>query len=476
MPRLPRHLPAAAVSSSTSAAAPTGKPKIPSIRSSRARTLTPCAPTRTPTKVRIIAAQAAMAATAVGPPGGLIIPIRVGGHRRNRHRPSPWRAGCSSLGTAAGNNRRRNEARIISGADATTDPSQNRFVRRFSMTTRHAIVLLGLLGFTPAAAAQDFRIEDAGAARLADVAQLKPGIIAFSDQRGGDAIDPGGVLIRFEDWANKHPVQKKFLALFPAYVEPTIAKPANGGGPMVEKLYMYVAQARFMLDRAPGSIDLSRYVTLPILERIDPAIKHKLIAAADVVPFNDDPGAGNDNPDRKWCTGRATSICIQSSYRLEGKIPIGVLLVNKLRDSVKKVSDTLDFQSELSAQAAADVDQAALQELTALDTPVSGVLEQDIFYVNQIMKFGKLLAVFQNHPSDASKTVVTAFMALAIKTRVLDEKRDYENVPVLRNLVPAQVLMGQSSFNSGTSISAGLPKYARNEISMIAGILQKDTK
>jgi len=206
------------------------------------------------------------------------------------------------------------------------------------MITRHAIVLLGLLGFVPAAAAQDFRIEDSGAARLADVAQLKPGVIAFSDQWGGDAVDPGGVLIRFEDWANKRPVQKKFLALFPAYVEPTIAKPANGGGPVVEKLYMYVAQARFVLDRAPAAIDLSHYVTLPVLERIDPAIKHKLISAADVVPFNDDPGAGNDNPDRKWCTGRATSICIQSSYKLEGKIPIGVLLVNKLRDSVKKVA------------------------------------------------------------------------------------------------------------------------------------------
>jgi hypothetical protein len=340
------------------------------------------------------------------------------------------------------------------------------------MTSWHAIVLLGFFGFAPAAAAQDFRIEDSGAARLADVTQLKPGVIAFSDQWGGDAVDPGGVLIRFEDWANKHPVQKKFLALFPAYVEPTIAKPANGGGPMVEKLYMYVAQARFVLDRAPATIDLSRYVTLPILERIDPAIRHKLITAADVVPFNDDPGAGNDNPDRKWCTGLATSICIQSSYKLEGKIPIGVLLVNKLRDSVKKVADTIDFQSELSAQV--DVDQAGLQELTALDTPVAGVIEQDLFYVNQIMKFGKLLAVFQNHPSDAGKTVVTAFMALAIKARVLDEKRDYENVPVLRNLVPAQVLMGQSSFNSGNSISAGLPKYARNEISMIAGILEKD--
>ena len=43
--------------------------------------------------------------------------------RRRRH--SRWRAGYSSLGAAkmAGNNRRRNEARIISGADATTEPA-----------------------------------------------------------------------------------------------------------------------------------------------------------------------------------------------------------------------------------------------------------------------------------------------------------------------------------------------------------------
>jgi len=192
-----------------------------------------------------------------------------------------------------------------------------------------------------------------------------------------------------------------------------------------------------------------------------------------VTSFKDEAGTGNDNPDRKWCTGRATPICIQSTYKLEGKIPLGIMLVNKLRDSAKKVADHIDFQSELSALAPADLDQAGLQELTALDTPVGGALEQDIFYVNQIMKFGKLFAVFQSDPNDAGKTVVTAFMSLAIKARVLDEKRTFENVPVLRNLVPAQVLMGQSSFNSGDSISAGLPKYARNEIKTIAGILEK---
>jgi hypothetical protein len=36
--------------------------------------------------------------------------------------------------------------------------------------------------------------------------------------------------------------------------------------------------------------------------------------------------------------------------------------------------------------------------------------------------------------------------------------------------------MGQSSFNSGDSISAGLPKYARNEIRTIANLLAADKR
>ncbi|HZC54680.1 MAG TPA: hypothetical protein VE396_01350 [Xanthobacteraceae bacterium] len=350
-------------------------------------------------------------------------------------------------------------------------------MKAFRMWTRHAIVLLAVFGAASAACAEDFTIADVSDARKTDVAQMKPGTIVFSDHTGAGAVDSEVALFHFDEWADKHPVEKKFLALFPGYVEPTDPKTVNGTTSQVlEKLYMYIAQARFVVDKAPGAIDLSRYVTLPFLQKIDPAITHQTLAPSDIGPFNDEAGTGNDNPDRKWCTGRTTSICFQSSYKLEGKIPMGILLVNKLRDGSKKVADHIDFQSELSALSPADLDQAALQELTALDTPVSGVLEQDLFYVNQIMKFGKFFAVFQSDPNDAKKTVVTAFMILAIKASVLDEKRGYENMPVLRNLVPAQVLMGQSSFNSGSSISAGLPVYARNEIKTIAGILAHDSK
>ena len=348
------------------------------------------------------------------------------------------------------------------------------------MWTRHAIVLFGLLiglcGFAAVARAQDFHIDDVAAARSVNVADIKPGAIEFSDHTGSGAVDSETALVHFDEWAEKHPNEKKFLALFPAYIELAIGKSGSsndgGAGPAIDKLYIYIAQARFVIDKAPGLIDLSRYVTLDFLQKIDPAITHTQISAPDPTQFKDDAIAGNDNPDRKWCTGRTTSICIQSSYKLEGKIPMGVLLVNKLRDT-KKVADHIDFQSELSALAPADLDQPGLQELTGLNTPITGALEQNIFYVNEIMKFGKLFAVFQNDPADANKTVVTAFMTLAIKASVLDDKRNFETMPVLRNLVPAQVLMGQSSFNSGNSISAGLPIYARNEIRTIAGLLAK---
>jgi len=91
--------------------------------------------------------------------------------------------------------------------------------------------------------------------------------------------------------------------------------------------------------------------------------------------------------------------------------------------------------------------------------------------VNQVMQFGKLLAVFQRHPTDANQTIVSVYMALAVETNIFLKKKEFSKVPVLRNLVPAQVLAGKSSFNTGNSISAGLPVYARNQVKAIAAIL-----
>src|ERR1700733_8139135 len=119
------------------------------------------------------------------------------------------------------------------------------------MWNRHAIVLLALVGSIAVASAQEFRIDDVPSARDTNGQDLKPQAIAFPDQLAGDAADGGLELMRFADWEQKHPAEKKFLALFPSYAEPTVTKSGEAGAkPVVEKLYVYVAQARFVLDQA----------------------------------------------------------------------------------------------------------------------------------------------------------------------------------------------------------------------------------
>jgi hypothetical protein len=157
---------------------------------------------------------------------------------------------------------------------------------------------------------------------------------------------------------------------------------------------------------------------------------------------------------------------------LEGKLPTGIRLANKLEEGGKKIADYLEFQSELRMLSPQEADEAGLAKLTGIETPFVGALEQSVFYVNQVMQAGKLIAVLQRHPEDAGKTVATVFMALAVESDVLERKKEFERIPVLRNLVPAQVLMGNSSFNTGDSISAGLPSYARHRIGAIAALLE----
>jgi hypothetical protein len=345
-------------------------------------------------------------------------------------------------------------------------------------TSKLAALLLGLAAFAAGerthAGAQEFRIEEAASPAELAVDRLKPRTIAFIDRPSEELIDADTGLIRFEDWAQARPLEKQFLTPFPSYLEPTVEVTVDGVRKRFkEKLHMYVGEARFALARPPGSIDLASFVALPFVDRIDPAIKHNLIAPAEAVSAKDPRAVHNQHPLRRWCETRPVTICIHSRYQFEGKLPVGIQIANKLREGVKKIPDYLELESELTLRPAAEVAEMGLAALTGLDTPPAGALEQNIFFVNQVMQFGKLLAVFQAHPTDAKQTVVTVFIALAVESNVLAKKKEFVKVPVLRNLVPAQVLAGKSSFNSGNSISAGLPIYARNQVKAIAAILER---
>jgi hypothetical protein len=334
-------------------------------------------------------------------------------------------------------------------------------------------LLFGLLSHPRTGEAQEFALIETPSVTALAIEQLKARTIAFNDHRQDPVADQGTGLIRFEDWTRVRPLQKQMLGLHPAYVEPTLAIKVDGVAKSVkEKLHMYVAEARFLVSKQPG--DLARFATLAFLERLDPAIKHRVIPAGETMSSKHPDVSYLRNPAREWCAAGMQGICVQSRYKFEGRLPAAIMLANKLRENARPVADHVEFQSELRAVPVAELDAGNIAKLTGIATPITGVLEQNIFWVNQIMQFGRFLAVFQQHPTDATKTVASAFMVLAVKSDVLERKKEYEAVPVLRNLVPAQVLVGNSSFNTGTSISAGLPVYVRNRIKAIAAIMERE--
>jgi hypothetical protein len=323
------------------------------------------------------------------------------------------------------------------------------------------------------AVAQEYRLQEAATLASVPVGDLKARTIVFADKPTEELIDAATGFMRFEDWARAKPLQKQFLAPYPTYSEPDLDLPVNGAPRHYrEKLHMYVAEARVVLPRPATSLNVARLATLPFIALIDPSIKHKPITAAELAAPSEPKTLTNRDPQRALCT--APAICIHSSYKLEGRLPTGIALANKIRDSVKKISDMLEFDSELTVLSPAEVTAAGLPKLTGFDTPAAGALQQTIVYVNQVMQFGKLIAVFQQHPSDPKLTVASVYMALAVESNVLGKRKEFANTPILRNLVPAAVLAGKSSFNSGNSLSAGLPVYARNRVKAIAAILDKE--
>jgi len=87
-----------------------------------------------------------------------------------------------------------------------------------------------------------------------------------------------------------------------------------------------------------------------------------------------------------------------------------------------------------------------------------------MFYVNQVMRFGKLIAVFQPNPADAKSTITTVVIALAVGSSTLDQKKKYEERAGAAQSGAVASAARNSSFNTGESISAGLPSYVRNRI------------
>src|SRR5258705_4913177 len=317
---------------------------------------------------------------------------------------------------------------------------------------RAAVLIAAWVAACTGADAQEFQLEDVPAVASVPIAQIKPRTVIFADQRNDKLADSSTGLIPFEDWARSRPVQRRFLSLFPSFVEPTLNQQTK------LKLSVYQAEARFRLPRSAAALDLARYANIALLEQIDPAVKHRPITAADAIPNKDAGAAHNRPPDRRWGED-AKAICAQSRYMFEGKIPQGIQLANKLREeSNRPIQDAIECQSEIMLVTQPHL--AELLMLTRLDSTVTGALEQNIFWVNQVIQFGKLLAVLQQHPTEREAAIATVYILVAVRNDVLNKQREYARRPHQARAWPLR----RSARRALTSTTSPLlsPKPKRN--------------
>jgi hypothetical protein len=102
-----------------------------------------------------------------------------------------------------------------------------------------------------------------------------------------------------------NPIQKQLLSPYPSYLEPNLEITVDGVRKRVQgRLHMYVGQARFVLVQPADALNLLGFVTLPFVERMDAAIKHRLITSADVISPKDPRTVHNQHPLRRWCEAR----------------------------------------------------------------------------------------------------------------------------------------------------------------------------
>jgi hypothetical protein len=308
-------------------------------------------------------------------------------------------------------------------------------------------------------------------------------------------------LMPFDQWS-KNEVQKEYLSLFDGYVEPTYNDRKEN---KQEKLLMFVGKAKAVINRPAASLDLKKMVSLNYAASLDPEIKHRAVNTAQLMPnvldkskaanfdwcntpvMMENPQThqkerdhGKDSisrpwretdltvlnpPNRPWCDRADRSICLESCYLFNSLWSMGVKGYNKL--FVKKDDELKDygvaFQSELRyfVSEAELGKKIPLSELTGSKGKVTGVIEQNMFYFNQIIQYGKVIAVFQELPGN--KTLVTSFIAVGVRQR-----------SIKKNVILKETIMGRNpALNSATGLTAGLPIFTQNLAKQIAAGLDQ---
>lgn len=287
----------------------------------------------------------------------------------------------------------------------------------------------------------------------------------------------------FANWVKSAPAEYDFLSLWDGYKEPTMLVDNKTE---TEKLTVFVSSAKAIL---PARFDVENMAKKEFIRALDSELTHEAIAPNQIMPliagakpfnaFAKCNSAGPkivrpsketnltqlNRPGKNWCSDPSRSVCLESCFIFSGTLyPTGVTVYNNTlaKTELDKKDYGMATQSELRyfVSEAEMGKRQAISNLTGIKTPVRGVLEQNIFFVNQLLQYGKIVAIFQEHPTNSQKMIVTSYFAFTVPTKTWIKK---QGVPPVK--VPmGEVMMGEwpGTINTETGLTAGFPIYTRD--------------
>lgn len=293
-------------------------------------------------------------------------------------------------------------------------------------------------------------------------------------------------LVPFAQWSQT-PTAKEFLVAYPGYTERVVTLKLNGKQ-TVETLDMFVGKAKTIINRQASTIDLRKMMNVQFAASLDPEIKHKQISPSEIMPVvagkdvsqkfdwcnkpvmkedgtrdhskdsffryrSDGDLSQLQRPGQPWCANTDRAICLESCYPFTNLIWTNLV---KAYNKVARADDLKDvgisFESELRyfVSEAEMGKKLPLNALTKYDGKVTGIIEQSMFYFDQVMDYGKILAVFQELPDN--RTLVTSFIVIGVRHRTLAKN----------SLVKLTIMGNNPVGNTKTGITAGLPIFTQN--------------
>lgn len=319
---------------------------------------------------------------------------------------------------------------------------------------------------------------------------------AFAQER---KVEYREEIIPIANWSGP---MRDVLGLFRGYSDPILnyreagvikSTPAN--------LIVYQTTVKTVINKPANTLNLAMLLQPDIIQKFDAEIQHRPLPANETMPMVAGRGPVNNfkwckdpdgapyikladyelpinymKPDHALCANSGRAVCFESCLHFSDST--WQTVIKKYNNAKTKrgaePSELKDLgigmQMEIRYFASEAEYGQNLRAVTGVSTPVRGVIEINMFYFNQVFQFGKIVAVFQDSPTNPNQTILSSLNALGVREKTWKKGLHLGFI----DLDVGRVVQGRMlGVNTKKGLTAGVPTFTSDITKSIADILEK---